>query len=167
MFQTVKSKLVPIFGDNLVGIEHIGSTAVPGMLAKPQIDVLVIVKSIDAVKAAYTQMISLGFIPRGDYIEQQEESFILNDDRGERLYNIHTMQQDNPHAAMYVIFRDYLRSHKTARQQYIAKKQELNKLYGSSDYNAYDFGKEEPLRRLKAKAQSWHDAATRKRYRNK
>src|SRR4051812_17508579 len=79
MFQDIKSKLVPIFGDNLVAIEHIGSTSVPGMLAKPQIDILVTTKNIEAVKAMYPQMISIGFTPRGDYIEQQEESFILAD----------------------------------------------------------------------------------------
>ena len=163
MFQDIKSKLIPIFGDNLVAVEHIGSTSVPGMLAKPQIDILVMVKNIEAVKAIYPQMVSIGFTPRGDYIEQQEESFLLTDSSGKRLYSIHTMQQDNPHATMYIVFRDYLRSHEAARKQYIAKKLQLHKLYGASDYNAYDFGKEELLRELKADARSWYEALPSKR----
>lgn len=153
-FQAIKPKLAEIFGSNALTIEHIGSTSIPDMVAKPQIDILVLVRNLEKVKSLYGAMELIGFKARGDYVGQQEESFVLDRD-GQRLYNVHAMEDGNPEAAMYITLREYLRNNSEARERYIAKKLELYRIHGANDYNSYDFGKEELVKQLKAEARDW------------
>ena len=60
-FLDAAKKLKPIFEDNLIEIDHIGSTSIVGMVAKPQVDVLAIVKNLDVVKDQHDAFIQVGF----------------------------------------------------------------------------------------------------------
>ncbi len=160
-FREYAERLKPIFGDNCIAIEHIGSTSVPGMVAKPQIDVLVIVKDLAKVKEVYESMKALGYVCKGDFTKKNEEYFTLDGSDGHRLVSVHTMQHDNWEAKMYIDFRDFLRSHEEARNRYIAKKLELNQKFTSQDYNSYDFGKGELIAQLREEARAWAAAENR------
>lgn len=155
-FSEVKARITPIYGNNLLDIQHVGSTAVPGMLAKPQIDVCVIVESIDEVTNIRPDFEALGFVAKGDYVGQDEEYFTYDDEAGERKYNVHTLQVGNPAIEGYLSFRDYLIAHPDARDEYIAIKEELRDRYGLNDYNSYDWNKEGKIESIKQEAKQWY-----------
>jgi GrpB-like predicted nucleotidyltransferase (UPF0157 family) len=159
-FLKLRSQIAPLYGDNLIGFEHIGSTAVPGMLAKAQIDVCVIVTDIENVTEIRPKFEALGYQAKGDYVGQQEEYFTFEDENGERKYNIHTLQAGNPAIEGYLSFRDYLRSNKKAMNQYIAVKEELRAAHGENDYNSYDWNKGDKIKDLKQEALHWYRKAT-------
>ncbi len=87
-FEAQKAKLQSIVGDEVIRIEHMGSTAVPGLAAKPQIDVLVEVKNLETVPSFYDAMKSAGYQPKGDYTMTGEEYFTLDDTAGVRLASV-------------------------------------------------------------------------------
>lgn len=157
-FDEIASGLKPIFGDNLIQIEHVGSTAVPGMIAKPTVDVSVVVKDLGLVASSYEKMKQLGFQPLGNFIQQTEpeEYFVLNGkDSNDRLANVHVMQAGNPEIEDMLTLRDYLRSNTNAVDDYVKQKKLLMEQYGDGDYNAYSKNKRAFLEQLKDKARCW------------
>ena len=159
-FTEISKKLTPIFGDNLIRIDHIGSTAVPGMVAKPQIDVFITVKNLEIVKNLYEKMEAEGFKARGNFIQREdpEEYFTKDDAESKRLFSVHLMQIGNFHIEDTINFRDYLRSSPTARKLYTEHKLKLMEQHSDQDYNAYGKGKFQFLEDLKMKAREWDNA---------
>jgi len=155
-FARLKASVAPLFGDNLIDFQHIGSTSVPGMLAKPQIDVCAIVKSLDLAKDLRPAFTDLGYTAKGDYVEQNEEYFTFDNERGERKYNIHTLQEGNPAIEGYLSFREYLKAFPDALHEYIVIKQDLRNTYGENDYNSYDWNKGDRIAKLKQDAIAWY-----------
>src|SRR4051812_28407871 len=82
-FEKLKAQISPIYGDNLIDFHHVGSTSIPGMLAKAQIDVCAIVKNLEEVKNVRPKFEALGYAAKGDYVGQNEEYFTY-DENGER-----------------------------------------------------------------------------------
>jgi GrpB-like predicted nucleotidyltransferase (UPF0157 family) len=156
-FIELKSSIAPLYGHNLLDFQHIGSTSIPGMLAKPVIDVCAVVKDIEEVKAIRPKFEALGYRARGDYVGQGEEYFTYDDANGERKYNIHTLQEGNLAIIGYLSFRDYLRSNEEAVRKYI---EGLRNLYGASDYNSYDWNKGDRIEYLKRQAREWYKTDT-------
>ncbi len=155
-FEKTARILRDIFGSELVRIHHIGSTSIPGMLAKPQVDLLMEVKDLDRVKNFYEKMEEAGFKSMGrTYTRRPDNEYFVKDGpNGERLISVHTYQEGNDEIKNIVVFRDYLRQNQEARDSYINKKRELYKLY-SDDYPAYRKGKFELIERLKQEAIAW------------
>lgn len=154
-FLDAAEKLKPIFGDNLVEIEHFGSTSIVGMVAKPQVDVLVAVKNLDEVKDKYNDFVKAGFTPKGrGYVSDDDEYLAQDAENGARLISVHTLQEGNPKISEYKIFRDYLQNSEEDRNLYIATKR---KLYSEhhDNYADYDSGKKEVIAGIKARAKDW------------
>lgn len=155
-FEELKALVAPLFGDNLIAFEHIGSTSVPGMLGKDQIDVCAIVKDLNKVKKVIPDFENLGFVAKGDYVGQNEEYFTYNQENGDRKFNIHTLETGNPEIDGYLSFREYLRANKDAKQEYIDIKEKLRTVYGEDDYNSYDWGKGDFIEPIKQRAREWY-----------
>lgn len=155
-FLALKSKISPLYGENLISFLHVGSTSVPGMLAKAQIDVCVVVKDLDKIKSIRKKFIELGYDAKGDYVGQNEEYFTYNDEYGERKYCVHTLQEGNPAIEGYLSFREYLKTFPAAMNEYIAVKEELRNTYGENDYNSYDWNKGDKIAHLKKAALDWY-----------
>lgn len=154
-FLEVAEKLRPIFGDNLVEIDHIGSTSIVGMVAKPQVDVLAVVKNLDLVKDQREDFIQAGFIVKGrGYVAEDDEYMAQDLVDGKRLVSVHTLQEGNPKIAEYKIFRDYLQNNKEDRDLYIATKRTLYSEH-SDNYANYDSGKRDVIVGIKARAKEW------------
>lgn len=154
-FLDAAEKLRPIFGDNLVEIDHIGSTSVAGMVAKPQIDVLVVVKDLDVVVTRHNAFTEAGFIPRGrGYVTEDDEYLTQDSPDGKRLVSVHTLQEGNPKIAEYKLFRDYLQENEADRNLYIATKRNLYSSYENS-YTEYDSGKKDVINAIKSRAKQW------------
>jgi GrpB-like predicted nucleotidyltransferase (UPF0157 family) len=155
-FKLLEPKIAPLYGDNLVHFYHVGSTSVPGMLAKPQIDVCAVVKSLEKVKEVRSKFIELGYAAKGDYVGTGEEYFSYDSEAGERKYNIHTLQVGNPAIEGYLSFKEYLKAFPAAMNEYIAIKNKLRSKYGEDDFNSYDRGKDALIAKLKKDALVWY-----------
>lgn len=102
----------------------------------------------------------IGLIPRGDFVQaaEPEEYFTKDDASGARLFSVHVMQLGSFRLEDDLLFRDYLRANRDARDAYIDKKLSLMKQYSDQDYNSYGQGKIQFLEGLKVKAREWDKA---------
>lgn len=154
-FLDVAEILKSIFGANLIEIEHIGSTSIEGMVAKPQIDVLVVVKNLDTIKECYGAFIEAGYVPRGrGYTNENDEYFTEDSLDGNRLTSIHTLQEGNPMIEDYKIFREYLKINDKDRKLYISTKRNLYSSY-YNNYAEYYKGKINTINLILARARRW------------
>ena len=154
-FLDAAEKLKKIFADNLVEINHIGSTSIVGMVAKPQIDILAVVKNLDVVKDQYDSFVKAGFTSRGKgYVAEDDEYLTEDSKEGKRLTSVHTLQVGNPKIAEYKIFRDYLQHNKEDRDLYVATKRDLYSVH-HDNYADYDHGKEHVISVIKTRAKEW------------
>jgi GrpB-like predicted nucleotidyltransferase (UPF0157 family) len=153
-FERYARQMRAILDDDLLEIHHFGSTAIPGMFAKPNIDVYALATSLEAVRQHSEQFEELGFVSRGDYSNIGEEYFTLDTPEGERIASIHIFEGSPAVFDDYKSFKDYLLTHDDERQRYITLKQELYAKY-KDDYPAYDAGKKQLIDELKASAQKW------------
>src|SRR5262245_46402501 len=108
---TAESKrLAQAIGEALVRIEHVGSTSIPGIVAKPTIDLMPIVKSLAELDARQPQVESLGYVWRGEFGIPGRRYCIIEKE-GRRLFHVHCHQAGHPEIARTLDFRDYLRAH--------------------------------------------------------
>ena len=144
-----------IFGDELAEIHHIGSTSIPGMFAKPQIDILILVKDFSKVKNLYEKMAKVGFTPRGtEYVGIGDEYFTEDAVDGTRLTSVHVFQKGEHKGKDILDFRNYLRTHKKDRNLYISVKKDLYSKY-SDNYAEYDGGKANVIQEIKKRVAAW------------
>jgi len=116
-------------GPTLTGIEHIGSTAVPGLVAKPIIDMLGVAASLDAVDAG--ALTGLGYAALGEYGIPGRRYFRKDAADGARTHHLHIFSEGHRAIERHLAFRDYLRAHPPAAADYAALKASLA---GRDDY---------------------------------
>jgi len=156
-FFDAAEKVRAILGDNLIEIEHIGSTSIEGMVAKPQVDILAVVKDLNAVKDCYAAFIAAGYTPRGrGYTKKDDEYFTEDSSDGRRLISVHTLQENNPRIEEHKVFRDYLRVNDEDRKLYILTKRKLYSSY-RDNYAEYYKGKAGVIDAIQARAMEWRD----------
>ena len=113
----------------ITDIQHVGSTAIPGMLAKPIIDIQIAVNSLDQAKEKFVPIIeSLGY-QYWDGNPNPERMFFVKGmpPFGEgRTHHIHIFQKDSNLWRDKIIFRDYLKSHPEAAKEYTDLKSQLS-----------------------------------------
>jgi len=153
-YQQYAGTIKGILGDNLTEIHHLGSTSIPGMFAKPNIDIYAAVASFDVLRGSYDKMKAAGFTPRGDYSHIGEEYFTVDHQDGERIASVHIFEGGSQKITDYKLFHDYLISNEVDRNRYIALKRELYDKY-KDDYPAYDSGKRTLIDEIKSKAKNW------------
>ena len=157
-FEKAADILRPIFGDNLLQIEHIGSTSIVGMVAKPQVDILVVVKDIVHMKDIYETLQNAGFVPRGrGYVNDDDEYVTKDEADGQRILSIHSLQAGNPKIDEYRIFRNYLQSNDADRELYIQTKQRLFAEH-TQNYPEYDSGKKDIIHEINTRAKKWDES---------
>ena len=156
-YEEEKVKISSVFKELALQIEHIGSTSIEGTWAKPQIDILVIVKDLDEIDKLVPQMELEGYIYLGiiksSFNEYSEKYFVKDKSSGERELSIHVMQEGNPNALSHIYFRDYLRAHPQAREEYSKAKREAHE--SGADRAEYPKLKKEMLNRILEKAKKW------------
>ena len=142
-FKELKAMLLNIFRDKALAIEHIGSTSVPGMDAKPLIDILVIVKNAEDITNEKNKLISFGYIARENVLEPRSFLFekVIHE---QKVENIHVFEANTPSVSQFINVRDYLRVHPERAQEYIQLKHSLKKQF-PDDYQAYRKGKRDFL----------------------
>ena len=107
-------------------VEHIGSTAVPGLAAKPIIDMLAVVSDYDAVAAAVPTMVAIGWAYAPEPGEEQERKLsFCHPDPGWRTHHLHVVEHGSPGWPTWLAFRDHLRTHPEDVLEYARIKHEL------------------------------------------
>ncbi len=122
-FELEATKVKEALGKNCIEIYHIGSTSVPGLSAKPIIDMLCVVRDIQEVDHAVEAMESLGYEAKGESGMAFRRFFQKGKDV--RTHHIHVYQQGDPEIDRYLKFRDWMRSHPTDAKNYAQLKVEL------------------------------------------
>lgn len=153
MFEAEAAKIAGVFGRELVAIYHIGSTSVPGLSAKPIIDMMPVVRDIERVAEFNPAMVRLGYEPKGEFGIPGRRYFVRGGDEN-RTHHVHTYGPDNAELARHLDFRDYLRAHPAIAEQYAALKEELARQF-PHDIQGYIAGKDAFIREITQKAQAW------------
>ncbi|UTR16507.1 GrpB family protein [Salipaludibacillus sp. LMS25] len=153
LFEEESKKLSGIFGDQVIEVHHIGSTAVPGLRAKPIIDMMPVVKNIESVEAYNEDMMAIGYEPKGENGIQERRYFQKGGDN--RTHHVHVYQHGNNDIIRHLAFRDYLTAYPEKKKEYGDLKHELAKRY---PYNivAYMSGKEGLIKEIEKHALQWY-----------
>lgn len=146
------SLLRAVLGSEIVRAHHIGSTAVPGLAAKPIIDILLEVRSVERLDTFDNAMEGLGYQPRGEFGIPGRRYYPKGDD--ERTHHVHAFAVDDPHIEVHLAFRDYLRVHPSSVAEYSAVKREASAVH-ETDPEGYVAFKHDLVERMVAKAVRW------------
>jgi len=125
-YEEEKARILAAIAPYVVCMEHMGSTAIPGLAAKPVIDILIGVRSLADAPFFLPPLASLGY----EYIQKHEVIFperrylhrLVN---GQHTHHLHMVEPDSNFFKVQIAFRDYLRHHPKARDQYAALKLDL------------------------------------------
>ncbi|WP_174615933.1 GrpB family protein [Virgibacillus ihumii] len=142
-----------IFGDNVIKFEHFGSTSVPGMKAKPVIDMMCLVKGIKKIDSFNDHMRSLGFDIAGEWGIQGRRLFRKGGET--RTHHIHVYQYGNPQIERHLVLRDYLRTHPDEVERYRSLKEELAQRYDDTAF--YSKAKKPFVKDLELRALNWFE----------
>jgi len=141
-------------GATLVAVHHIGSTSVPGLEAKPIIDLMPLVTSLADLDRDRGPVEALGYRWHGELGIAGRRYCTLEDAGGRRLVQLHFFAGDSPQVRRHIAFRDYLRAHPEAAAAYAAEKRRARDLH-PDDTHAYTDEKDAWIRRTEAAALAW------------
>lgn len=123
LFEQLRDFVLPALSDLEVRIEHVGSTSVPGLAAKPIVDIDVVVSKQADVHTAIQRLATLGYVHEGDLGATGREAFIPPD--GIPWHHLYVCTVENDEYKRHILFRDYLRSHPEDAKLYGDLKMEL------------------------------------------
>jgi GrpB-like predicted nucleotidyltransferase (UPF0157 family) len=158
-FAQAAGELTSTMGGILLEVHHIGSTAIPGIDAKPVIDILAVVSDIAAVDQRAAEMRVLGYEVMGEFGMDGRRYFRRDNPAGKRTHQVHTFQNGSPHVQRHLAFRDFMRAHPDWAGRYAELKRKLAAAH-PFDAAAYMDGKDGFIKDAQAKALAW---AARKR----
>jgi GrpB-like predicted nucleotidyltransferase (UPF0157 family) len=153
-FERAAGEVIPALGPGLLAVHHIGSTSIPGMYAKPVIDILVIVEDLHAVDGRTAEMQTLGYQVLGEFGMEGRRYFRRDDSTGKRTHQIHAFAQGSPHVARHLAFRDFMRAHPDVAREYGDLKRRLAEAH-PHDIEAYMDGKDGFIKEMEARALEW------------
>ena len=138
MFVTEKARLQHTLGDLVATIEHIGSTSVPGLAAKPVIDMAIGVRSLqiaDAHCISPIEALDYEYVQVFESMMPSRRYFRKSNADGMRTHQIHLWQLDDPEYERHIVFRDYLRAYPHEAAAYARVKRDLiDKFESVNDY---------------------------------
>ncbi|MEM9004431.1 MAG: GrpB family protein [Cyanobacteria bacterium P01_F01_bin.86] len=153
-FEQEATRLRDLLGEELVTIHHIGSTSVPGLAAKPIIDLLPVAHNIQRIDQYTTELQRAGYKPWGAY-GLPGRRFFTKDQDGYRTRNIHIYQAGNPEIDRHVAFCTFLRAHDPIRQDYANLKRQVYACH-PDDIEAYNDGKDAWIKEIEPLALAWY-----------
>lgn len=137
-FEELRQRLFAVVGSLCIGIEHVGSTSVPGLAAKPIIDLDIIISSRLVFPAVRDALHSAGYVHRGNLDIPGREAFLQPP--GLFRHNLYVCSADTPNLHDHLILRDILRARTDLRDRYAATKSEMAARF-PEDIDSYIDGK--------------------------
>ncbi len=154
MFESEAMLISRILGDILVEVHHIGSTSVPGLCAKPIIDIMPVVTDISEVDSLNAGFESIGYECMGEFGIPGRRYFRKGGD--DRTHQVHIFESDNVQdIERHLAVRDYLRTHPDDAKAYGELKVSLASVH-PYDIDGYCDGKDAFVKALESKALEWY-----------
>ncbi len=150
-FEAIRQWLGDALGSRASRIDHIGSTAVPGIPAKPVIDVQLSVRDLDAEDEYRPRIESLGWPMLAG---EPDHRFFRPPDGAPRTAHLHVCQAGSAWERAHLLFRDYLRAHPDRAQDYAALKRRLAATMGH-DRPLYSKSKDPFIAETLVEAEAW------------
>ena len=153
-----------VFGHDLIAIHHIGSTSVPGLSAKPIIDILVVLRDTESIGRFSDRMEQLGYRVRGECLDAEIPGtpgryYFSKDDKGIRTHQVHACAEGHSEIVDKIAFRNYLSAHQRVTAEYGTLKRELAQRF-RQDNIGYMRGKDAFVRAALDRAREWTQSAS-------
>ncbi|KMQ51358.1 hypothetical protein CHISP_1841 [Chitinispirillum alkaliphilum] len=154
LFETEKASIIRAITDDSAWVEHIGSTSVPELAAKPIIDIMIGLKGFATADDFVLSLQDIGY----RYISEFETSFperkfLVKAQDGVSTHHIHMVEYGSHFWRRHILFRDYLINNQMAKEQYESLKRDLA-LKEWEDGNEYASAKTSFIREIERKADS-------------
>lgn len=140
-------------GSTLVAVHHIGSTAVPGLAAKPVIDLIPVVTSLEELDSKRA-LLGRGYDWHGEYGIAGRRYCTLSGAAGQRVAQFHFFASGSPQITRHLAFRDYLRAHPDERRAYEDEKRRAHALF-PDDSHGYGGEKAAWIDQAEVRALAW------------
>ena len=152
LYREEEARVLQAVGDRIAAIEHIGSTAVPGLAAKPIIDMMVAVRKLADADECIEPLQALGWLyaPENE-VETPERRYFDMGLPGARTHHLHMVELASDWWVRHLAFRDFLRAHSQTAQEYERLKRGLAARY-RDDREAYTTAKTEFIQSVVARA---------------
>ena len=148
-------RLKGTLGPTLIVVHHIGSTSIPGIKAKPIVDLMPLVRSLDDLDAQAERIKSLGYDWRGEFGIAGRRFCTLNDEQtGKRAIHVHFFADGWPDTYRHLNFRDYLKAHPDEARLYEAQKLSAAARH-PNDVEAYTDAKGPWIQACEHRASAW------------
>ncbi|ESU30267.1 hypothetical protein G3A_22005 [Bacillus sp. 17376] len=154
VFENEKQLLESIFLPAEVEVHHIGSTSVPGLSAKPIIDIMLAADSLEQVEKATPAIEAAGYVVKGENGIPGRRYFQKHDENGMRKVHLHSFEKSSRQLYRHLVFRDYLRSHPQEASKYSDVKEKAARKYGF-DIDSYIAEKSPTVKDIEQKAMQW------------
>jgi len=141
-FEREASAIREALSDLSIELHHVGSTAIPGIVAKPVIDMLGIVPAVEELDVCVHRLAALEYEALGEFGIPGRRYFRRDGPDGARTHQLHAFAVDSPEIQRHLDFRDYLRAFPAEAAAYATLKQGLARRCGD-DMHAYSDGKSE------------------------
>ncbi len=148
LFVGLRERIWPSVSDFAMGIEHVGSTSVPGLAAKPVIDIDIVVPSRQEIPLAVTRLAKLGYTHVGDLGVQDREAF--DNPPGSPAHHLYVCPTESLALRNHLALRDHLRAHPSDVATYSALKTKLAREF-PHDIASYIEGKSDFILSILAK----------------
>lgn len=155
LFELERGRIEFALGNAVVALHHIGSTAIPGIPAKPIIDILLEASSLAEVDRRAPRMESLGYEAKGEFGIAGRRYFRRDDEWGVRTHQVHAFAVGNEDIVRHLAFRDYMIAHPQIARLYGELKRQLAERH-PNDMGAYSEAKDGFVREHQSKALLWH-----------
>jgi len=152
-FEEEAAKLQRLFEDELVAIHHIGSTSVPGLDAKPIIDIMPVVRQIERIDDWVGHMEALGYRSFGEHGIPRRRFFAKGEEV--RTFHVYMFEDGDDGVIRHLAFRDYLITFPDVRDEYAALKQQLASQH-PDDIESYIQGKQDWVSATERAATIWY-----------
>jgi GrpB-like predicted nucleotidyltransferase (UPF0157 family) len=151
LFEYEKKRLEEIIAG--AEIHHIGSTSVPGLSAKPIIDILLAADSLEGIEKATPELAAAGYEAKGENGIPGRRYF-QKSENGIRKVHLHTYKKGDPELYRHIIFRDYLSAHPEEAKRYAVVKEKAAKKH-EYDIESYISEKSPLVKELEQRALQW------------
>ena len=128
-FEKIKKEIEGVIGDLIVDIEHVGSTSVEGLSAKPCIDIDVVIKDYSVFEDVVQKLETIGYIYEGDLGIKDREAFNYSNKPHLQTHHLYVCPQYSEELHRHVTFRDFLVNNNEAVKKYSLVKETAAKLF--------------------------------------
>ena len=128
-FEAIRKEIIAAIGDLIIGIEHVGSTSVEGLSAKPCIDIDVVMKDYSVFNTIVSKLEAIGYIYEGNLGIEGREAFKYFNKPHLQTHHLYVCPQQSKELHRHLTFRDFLRSNPEAVKKYGAVKEKAAQLF--------------------------------------